>query len=117
LFKGRFASPWDEVAIALIQVITNRADRNFSEAYHEQAHLIKSGPILFEDPACAHPFRILEIAATFSDSSIPKPDGYSPPLTLFSRTFESSPIWFAVPDSVVHIDIDEFHPYYPPGGH
>ena len=40
-FKGAFTSPWDEVTIALIQVITNSMDENYKEAYKEQAALVK----------------------------------------------------------------------------
>jgi len=41
VYKGSIASPWDEVTIALIQVTTNVMDGNYSDAYREQAHLVK----------------------------------------------------------------------------
>lgn len=41
VYKGSIASPWDEVMIALIQVTTNAMDSNYSDAYREQAHLVK----------------------------------------------------------------------------
>lgn len=41
VYKGSIASPWDEVTIALIQVGTNIMDGNYSDAYREQAHLVK----------------------------------------------------------------------------
>jgi hypothetical protein len=41
VYKGSIASPWDEVTIALIQVSTNIMDGNYSDAYREQAHLVK----------------------------------------------------------------------------
>lgn len=34
-------APWDEVAIAHVQVIVNIMDGNYGEAYREQAILLK----------------------------------------------------------------------------
>lgn len=39
--KGKVVSPWDEIIIALIQVVTNIMDGDPQEAYREQAHLVK----------------------------------------------------------------------------
>lgn len=43
VYKGSIAAPWDEISIALIQVVTHVMDDNYSEAYREQAHLVKFG--------------------------------------------------------------------------
>lgn len=41
VYEGAYTSPWDELAIALVQVHTQEGDRNFAEAYREQAIVAK----------------------------------------------------------------------------
>lgn len=40
-YKGAIMAPWDDIAIAHVQVIVNIMDNNYSEAYREQAVLAK----------------------------------------------------------------------------
>lgn len=81
MYKGKVASPWDEVVIALIQVATNALDGDPQEAYREQAHLVKYVVSSFDSIPCTHTF----------DCSSPWP--YSSLHSQFFRFFITQSAW------------------------